>query len=369
MYKKNTTRRSHTRKSKLGNVHNVRSHAVEYGSDNESHNLMGAVLPRRSTRAGVCKYCGLEVFFFKDENGGFAVFDELGSPWSKHGCYSQLEFYPDVKTSTGGFDIKSYAIYDVKFDERNLRVVRLSFSENDALRYIEFFMPKGIKLLTEYGVIIFMKSGKKGKKETFFSIVVENEKNVSSFEFRPLFDMPFVSTDRELVFRNFHDIISNESSNRFKVSIYEIQLYNNCLKYLLMENPFIHCAPNFVRFKKQILSYMRSISECIAKVYDDNDIIQDKKLFYKKNVFSQGNYYRRNVDIKIPMAVSRELFDEIRELEIEIELKVNNFYLEMSYILGLDGSNLPKSDKRSKFYNSHTAFNMIFFFTSCNDSK
>jgi hypothetical protein len=33
-----------------------------------------------------CKYCRDLIFLFADPNGGFAIFDELGPPWPKHGC-------------------------------------------------------------------------------------------------------------------------------------------------------------------------------------------------------------------------------------------------------------------------------------------
>ena len=33
-----------------------------------------------------CKYCGASIYLFASPDGGFAVFDELGPPWSKHWC-------------------------------------------------------------------------------------------------------------------------------------------------------------------------------------------------------------------------------------------------------------------------------------------
>ena len=35
----------------------------------------------------LCKYCGSEIYLFADPNGGFAVFNDVGPPWPKHGCY------------------------------------------------------------------------------------------------------------------------------------------------------------------------------------------------------------------------------------------------------------------------------------------
>lgn len=43
------------------------------------------------TRPTTCPYCGAAVYFFRDQNGGSAFFDELGSPWPKHPCFDMEE--------------------------------------------------------------------------------------------------------------------------------------------------------------------------------------------------------------------------------------------------------------------------------------
>lgn len=34
-----------------------------------------------------CWWCGADVYFFKDERGGCALFDDLGAPWQVHPCW------------------------------------------------------------------------------------------------------------------------------------------------------------------------------------------------------------------------------------------------------------------------------------------
>lgn len=44
----------------------------------------------------ICRYCGKLIYLYAAPDGGFAVFDELGRPWSKHCCKGkppELEFY------------------------------------------------------------------------------------------------------------------------------------------------------------------------------------------------------------------------------------------------------------------------------------
>lgn len=41
----------------------------------------------RVTHRTRCWWCGAEVFFYRDENGGCALFDGLGAPWAVHGCW------------------------------------------------------------------------------------------------------------------------------------------------------------------------------------------------------------------------------------------------------------------------------------------
>lgn len=36
-----------------------------------------------------CWWCDAEVYFFRDENGGCVLFDELGAPWAVHPCWSE----------------------------------------------------------------------------------------------------------------------------------------------------------------------------------------------------------------------------------------------------------------------------------------
>lgn len=36
-----------------------------------------------------CWWCGADVFFYRDENGGCVLFDELGAPWQVHSCWEE----------------------------------------------------------------------------------------------------------------------------------------------------------------------------------------------------------------------------------------------------------------------------------------
>lgn len=44
-------------------------------------------LGRSLTIPTVCRYCEADIFLFASPTGGFAVFDHLGIPWPKHGCW------------------------------------------------------------------------------------------------------------------------------------------------------------------------------------------------------------------------------------------------------------------------------------------
>lgn len=39
------------------------------------------------TRPTTCWICGASVYFYRDENGGCALFDQLGAPWQVHPCW------------------------------------------------------------------------------------------------------------------------------------------------------------------------------------------------------------------------------------------------------------------------------------------
>jgi hypothetical protein len=43
----------------------------------------------RVTHRTRCWWCGADVYFLRDENGGCALFDRLGAPWEVHGCWEE----------------------------------------------------------------------------------------------------------------------------------------------------------------------------------------------------------------------------------------------------------------------------------------
>lgn len=42
---------------------------------------------RQLTHLSQCPWCGAAVFFYRNEAGGFALFESLGRPWPVHGCW------------------------------------------------------------------------------------------------------------------------------------------------------------------------------------------------------------------------------------------------------------------------------------------
>jgi hypothetical protein len=46
---------------------------------------------RSLTHVVECWWCGAEVFFFRDERGGCALFDALGAPWEVHSCWEEYQ--------------------------------------------------------------------------------------------------------------------------------------------------------------------------------------------------------------------------------------------------------------------------------------
>lgn len=43
------------------------------------------------TRQIACWICGADTYFFRDQNGGCALFDKLGKPWPLHPCWQDLQ--------------------------------------------------------------------------------------------------------------------------------------------------------------------------------------------------------------------------------------------------------------------------------------
>ncbi|WP_415911928.1 hypothetical protein [Neptuniibacter sp. QD37_11] len=43
-----------------------------------------------------CWFCDADVFFFRDKNGGIALFDNLGAPWPKHPCWNNYSKYQEI---------------------------------------------------------------------------------------------------------------------------------------------------------------------------------------------------------------------------------------------------------------------------------
>jgi hypothetical protein len=48
------------------------------------------ILSQRTSCLAPCFVCEKPVYYFRDENKGFALFDELGPPWPLHVCWEEL---------------------------------------------------------------------------------------------------------------------------------------------------------------------------------------------------------------------------------------------------------------------------------------
>lgn len=80
-------RSGHFRTSNNGVWHYVRGHDVE--RDDWGHQTSWAVGAARRpiTHPTQCWWCGAAVYFYRDQNGGCALFNELGAPWDVHSCW------------------------------------------------------------------------------------------------------------------------------------------------------------------------------------------------------------------------------------------------------------------------------------------
>jgi hypothetical protein len=45
---------------------------------------------RRTSHLAPCFICGDPVYYYRSEDNGFAMFDELGPPWPMHSCWEEL---------------------------------------------------------------------------------------------------------------------------------------------------------------------------------------------------------------------------------------------------------------------------------------
>lgn len=48
--------------------------------------ILATTTGRSLTFQTICRYCGAEIYLYAHPNGGFAIFESLGSPWPKHEC-------------------------------------------------------------------------------------------------------------------------------------------------------------------------------------------------------------------------------------------------------------------------------------------
>jgi hypothetical protein len=51
------------------------------------------------THPTACWWCGERVFFYRNENGGCALFDALGRPWPIHGCWLEHTKRSEIEAS------------------------------------------------------------------------------------------------------------------------------------------------------------------------------------------------------------------------------------------------------------------------------
>lgn len=56
---------------------------------------------RQLTHPTECRWCGAAVFFYRDRNGGCALFESLGRPWPIHGCWQDRARQPAIRERIG----------------------------------------------------------------------------------------------------------------------------------------------------------------------------------------------------------------------------------------------------------------------------
>lgn len=98
--------------------------------DSGSSSVTWDVFEGRShlTFTTTCWWCGAPVYFYRDENGGCALFDELGAPWQVHACWE--EHRSEQRAAASHF---SSALSQLGFDGRyyeSKRRVRRTPSQN-----------------------------------------------------------------------------------------------------------------------------------------------------------------------------------------------------------------------------------------------
>jgi hypothetical protein len=66
---------------------------------------------RTLAHSTLCWWCGAPVYFFRNENGGCALFDRLGWPWPLHSCWEEYRYERsrvlsaiETELRSGGFD-------------------------------------------------------------------------------------------------------------------------------------------------------------------------------------------------------------------------------------------------------------------------
>ena len=90
------------------------------GASSRTHSWALQDKGSRLTYPTSCRWCGGDVYFFRDENGGCALFDALGPPWPIHSCWedhvrqSRISRAIESSLESVGFDGNSYQSQGIK---------------------------------------------------------------------------------------------------------------------------------------------------------------------------------------------------------------------------------------------------------------
>ena len=104
---------------------------LQYNVDSGIPHFCGGLLKKGYGKLTIkthCWYCNAIVYFYRDENGGLALFDALGKPWPKHPCWKTNAKHNHVYEKMLYSTLKKYGLSekagDYDFIEKNISIVK-----------------------------------------------------------------------------------------------------------------------------------------------------------------------------------------------------------------------------------------------------
>lgn len=335
------TRKSHTRTSKLGLVHTVRSHDV--GEFEKQNSLVSnEFLAEESyVKKGICKHCNQEAFFYRSEYGGFAVFDILGKPWTKHPCfdfdtknYTTKNNYLSDEVKNIGFITPEITSFIEKRKDilKNLTITQYTkpikqsivFNINDEIKiyrieyshemdkYYDFFHASNSTAELAFGVIhieLNYKSSEKIKTKTFDVYLCKNNDGYN-----------FTQID---LYHEAHQVNSSLGSFFQKK---EGNYYITIVNLIKLSEYFDKKSKTFPFMGKSELSNIKNImakNSLILKKFKDV-VLREYLIIQHGRVFKKGRYaISRKMELMIPEHIYLELEKEILIIKNESSINSN----------------------------------------------